>query len=384
MDQIKEAIGIAKKGLRSCYTDRGIHTGSRRVYWSWDSFFASFGALEIGDKQIVRKNLELYLNYQNSRGNIPKRIANPLYAFKYIKLPISENPSKQKPSFASPYYIGPSISQCPILIICFHQFIKKTHDISFLKKNYGKLKKIILFLENSRYKSGLLRESVGGGWAESVLKRGAITYTNMCYFRSIVCMKDMAIKLNKKNDARNFDVESVKIKKAIDEKLWEGSKGGFFSDWYGLSRHHHFNADGNLLALWWSIASTKQTKKIDKKINELLAESDPPIQQTSERYFFWRIFFTNQLSGLKNYHTRFSWLWLGCLAALAKKQIGKEERGRKIIKEIADKIVEYNSVHEIYFNKKPVDLFFYKSEKPWAWAAGLFIYACKELGYSVR
>jgi len=384
MDQIKVAINIAKTGLRSCYTDRGIHTGSRRVYWSWDSFFASFGALEIGDHEIVKKNLELYFKYQNSSGNIPKRIAHPLYAFKYIKLPVSEKPIKQKPNYASPYYLGPSISQCPVFIISFYQYLKKSRDKEFLIENYSKLKKMLVFLDKYRYKSGLLRETVGGGWAESVLKRGAITYTNICYLKSMLCMLEMAKKLDKKGDIRFFQSEAIKVKTAIDQKLWEKSKGGFYSDWYGFSRHHHFNADGNLLALWWNIASNEQIKKIDLKINELLSESDPPVQQTSDRYFFWRIFLANQISGLKNYHTRFSWLWLGCLAALAKKQIGQEEQGRKILRRIAKKIVEFGSVYEIYFNGRPVDLFFYKSEKPWAWAAGLFIFACQELGFPVR
>lgn len=383
MADVKKAIEIAKQSLRSCYDSRGILTGSRQVHWSWDSFFASFGALEIGDHQIVKKNLELFLQHQNSEGNIPKRIANPFYALRFIKIPISESPSKQKPSFASPYYTGQSLSQCPTLVIAFYQYIKKTKDKAFLAAHFGQLQKIYKFLSKHSYRSGLLREPVGGGWAESILKRGAIAYTNMCYLESIRCMARMSAILGKTKKAQEFSALAHKVHQAIDGKLWEQSKGGFYSDWYGFSRHHHFNADGNLLALWWQIADREKSKKINIKIDELLSDSDPPIQQTSERYFFWRVFFTNQISGMKHYHTRFSWLSLGCFAALAKIEIGKKEEGIRIIKKIAQVINKYQTVHEILFNGKPVDLFFYQSEQPWAWAAGMFLYASKKAGYKV-
>ncbi|MCX6809311.1 MAG: GH116 family glycosyl hydrolase [Candidatus Berkelbacteria bacterium] len=384
MTQIKEAIKIAKADLRSCYTKRGIKTGSRGVYWSWDSFFASFGSLEIDDFEIVKKNLRLYLDYQNKNGNIPKRVANPLYPLRFLKIPISEETSKQKPSYMSPYYTGKSISQCPVFIISFFQYVEKSKDLEFLKVNYSKLTKIINFLSNYTYNSGLLREAIGGGWAESVLKRGAISYTNMCYVKCLDCMSQMALLLHKKDNSDFYKSQYLFVKKSIDLKLWEDVGGGFYSDWFGFNRHHYFNSDGNLLAIWFDIADEGKILKINRQLNKLLNVSNPPLPLTSDRYYFWRIYFTNQLAGIKNYHVGFSWLWLGCLAALVKLKLGEKKKAIQILESISKVIARDKTVHEIYRKNKPIKLLFYKSESPWAWGAGLFIYACSKAGFKVQ
>jgi len=384
MNNIEQAIEIAKKDLRACYKENGIQTGSRKVYWSWDSFFASFGSLEIGDFDVVKKNLQLYLNYQNAAGNIPKRIANPLYPLRYLKIPISENPKKQRPNYSGPYYTGKSLAQCPVFIIGFYQYVKKAGDKKFLRLNYKKLKLIIEFLSQHTYHDGLLRESFGGGWAESVLKRGAITYTNVCYAESLNLMRKMALMVGKSADAKNYHQCYLKVKDSLDKKLWHDNNGEFYSDWYGFSRHHYFTSDGNMLAILWNIADDKKTIKINMQINKLLKEAKYPLPLTTDRYYFWRIYFANQIGGIKNYHVRFSWLWLGCVAALVKLKIGEKAAATKILRAIADAIVKNGSVHEIYKNGKPVHLLFYKSETPWAWGAGLFIYACKQAGFRVK
>lgn len=376
---IPKANKIAIDSLRSCYTSRGILTGSRKVYWSWDSFFASFGSLALGDFGIVKKNLKLYLDSQNKNGNIPKRIANPFYALKFLKFPISEKWSNQKPNYRSPYYTGISISQCPVLIISFYEYIEATNDLNFLKKNLSKLQKIFNFLDCHKYKNGLLKEAVGGGWAESVLKRGAISYTNMCYARSLYCMSKLCSKINLQKDSKSFHKNFLEIKEAINKNLWHDKREGFYSDWVGLNRHHYFNSDGNLLAILWNIADSNQAKKIEKHLDRLVKVSHPPLALTRDSYFFWRIFFTNQIAGLKNYHTTFSWLWLGCLTALAKQKLGKINQAKEIINEITNAIIKEGTVNKIFENGKPTHSLFYKSEKPWAWSAGLFIYTCKKL-----
>lgn len=383
MSKIDQAIHIAKNNLRSCYSDRGIQTGSRRVYWSWDSFFASFGALELGDTDVVKKNLNLYLENQDRFGNTPKRIANPLYPLRFLGFKIDEAWDKKKPSYASPYYSGTSISQNPILVICFNQYIEKTNDIKFLEQNFDKLTKIFDFLKTRTYKNGLLKEPVGGGWAESILKRGAITYTNVCYCEALNCMSKLSKKANRIDLAEQFELQCEKIKSAINSLLWERSDGGYYSDWFGVSRHHYFNSDGNLLAILWHVADKTKTKKINNALDFLLEKANFPLPMTLNRYYFWRVFFTNQIAGIKHYHMSFSWIWLGCLAAIVKQEIGQLKESKKIILKISEIIVRDGCVQEIYHKGHAVTAWLYKSEKPWAWSAGLFLYTCKKLGYKL-
>jgi len=377
---ISKAIEIAKRDLRSCYAEKGILTGSRGVYWSWDSFYASLGALEIGDFDIVKKNLSLYLNYQRESGNIPKRVAHPLYPLRYLGFPIKELPQKQKPNYMSPYFTGTSISQCPVFIIAFYEYVTKSGDFKYLESNFNKLLNMVSFLGDHSYKSGLLKESVGGGWAESVLKRGAIAYSNMNYVKSLENMADMARMLKKEEEEKHLTAKAEKVKKAVNKILWDEKDGGFYSDWVGRARHHYFVSDGNLLAILWGVASEAQSKKIDINLDKLLQKDDLPLPLTYSRYYFWRIYFTNILAGIKDYHVGFSWLWLGSLAAVAKQMLGQHEEAKKILESISKAIIQYGSVFEIYDKGRPVSTLFYKSEKPWAWAAGIFIYSCKKCG----
>lgn len=374
---LTEAKKIAARDLRSCYSDLGILTGSRSVYWSWDSFFASFGALALGDQQIVKKNLSLYLTNQSSEGNIPKRIANPLYPLKYLGLPIKESPQFQKPSFASPYYTGISISQNPVFIIAFERYVSATNDIEFLKENYNKLEKIMSFLEKHTYSSGLLKESLGGGWAESVLKRGAVTYTNICYVESLRAMSELSTKLQSIHRQEHYKRQSRQLIKAVDSLLWDESRGGFYCDWLGWHKHHSFSSDGNLLAVLWNVADTTKSKKILTRITNMLESSILPLPLTFDSYSYYRVFIANRIGGLKDYHVGFSWLWLGALAAICFHQNGQKDAAKKVLKQIAQRIVNDGAVYEIYHHNKPVNLLLYKSEKPWAWSAGLFLYACK-------
>lgn len=377
---ITQALEIAKRDLRSCYTEQGIKTGSREVYWSWDSFFASFGSLVIGDFAIVKKNLKLYLEHQDHEGNIPKRIANPLYALKYIGLPISEDAASQKPTYSSPYYTGTSISQNPLLVVTMLMYYKSTDDKTFLADNLEKMEHIFALLDRYSYKSGLLRESLGGGWAESVLKRGAIAYTNMCYAESLRSMSEICDILGKKTRSKHYIDKYFKVKTVINSYLWDSSRGGFYSDWRGLRRHHYFNADGNLLSILWNIADSKKTASIIKSLDRLLRHSSLPLPLTFDNYSFLRIFIANRIGGMKDYHAGFSWLWLGAIAALVKNKLGQREAALSILEGIAKRIVKDNNVGEIYHNGRPVNLPFYKSEIPWAWSAGLFIYACSSIG----
>jgi len=384
MPKIDQAIKIAKESLKWCYTKQGIITGTRKVLWSWDSFFATFGAVSIGDLNIVKTNLKLYLEYQLKDGSIPKRFSNPLYGLRFVGIPISEVWQKQKPNYRSPYYTGKSLTQHPMLILAFHHYIKNSNDIKFLRQNFSKLIKIFEFLDNHSYKNGLLKESLGGGWAEAVLKRGAVAFTNMCYAESLLCIKELAKLLEKNDIARKFDAKYKQIKETINQKLWSDKDGGFYSDWHGSNRHHYFASDGNILAILWGIADKNKTAILDKRLKKLMSKSIVPMPVAEDKYLIFRIFIINLLGGMKHYHINFSWTWLGSIYALAKLKIGQKREAIKILEKIARVIVRDGTVHEIYYKDKPVSIFFYKSEQPWAWSAGLFLYACKMAGFKVK
>ena len=84
---------------------------------------------------------------------------------------------------------------------------------------------------------------------------------------------------------------------------------------------------------------------------------------------------------LQDYHNGLKWLWVGCLDAVAKSRNGQQDRAVEALTRIAAKIVEYDGVFEVYEKDgPPLQRFFYRSEKLFAWSSGLFVWACHQVG----
>lgn len=378
--RIPEALAIAIRDLRWCYRGPGIISGSRLVYWSWDSFFASLGACAIKDFAIVKSNLEMYIKLQNQYGAIPKRIAHPWYWLRFLGIPVIESARTQKPTFWNSYYTAPSLTQNPTFLIALHAYVQESGDMQFFRENSAACEKIVEYLKFHQGEYGLLKEGIGGGWAESVLKRGAIAFTNVCYARSLYCLSELYEAAGNDEHASRHKRHYGVIKDAINEVLWSEKDGGYYSDWYSFRRHHHFATDGNLLAILWGIADQRQVACIQAKIKELCLEDDVPIQLTYGKYSFFRIYPFLRLGGMHEYHVGFSWSWLGCIDAMVKVKLGQKTEAVQILEKIATVMVRDDTVHEIYYRGKSVRTLFYKSENPWAWGAGLFIAACRAAG----
>src|SRR5574341_2266483 len=76
VDTIRRAHRIAVRDLRACYNPDGIVAGRLHfnAYWSRDGFFASFGALALGDLDQVKAHLDTFIRLQMASGELPVRI----------------------------------------------------------------------------------------------------------------------------------------------------------------------------------------------------------------------------------------------------------------------------------------------------------------------
>jgi len=83
---------------------------------------------------------------------------------------------------------------------------------------------------------------------------------------------------------------------------------------------------------------------------------------------------------MKDYQNGMSWQWLGCMNVVSKQKAGLKKEANDLLCKISEIIVKYDGAYEVYENTgKPVKRKFYKSEQPFAWSSGLFIYAHEQL-----
>jgi len=176
---------------------------------------------------------------------------------------------------------------------------------------------------------------------------------------------------------REYLEKHSKTKDKINELFWTGEH---YLDWIEGDKHYnYFATDGNMLAIIWDIADKQRAMHIEEAshifdMNVIPSACVHPLYPKS--------LVSSQIRsiGLCDYHNGVSWLWLGCISALAKGMLGMKKEALALLEKMAEIIIENNGVYEIYEKTgKPVNRRIYKAEFPFAWSAGMFVYTVKKL-----
>jgi len=367
MDKIKKAYAIRE--LRGCYDTHGIVAGRHHFsdYWGRDGFFACFGALALGDYKIAEKMVDLFYSHQNSRGLIPYRLMNaPITLGQYL------GKERKRYEYPRPTYKLRNIYQevfdgTTLAVIFLSKLGLMGRKIS--KERIQQTKKAFTYLEKKE-KYGLLWDGIMAEWNDSADKFGNLLYSNIIYWYSL----DQFNKLLKKRGEQGASLvkKQEDVAKAIRGRLWNGK---YFADWNDYKRQDYFYPYGNLLAVTWGFTSRQESEAIIEECNRVKIAFT--LETNSPAYPFWRIDLLQHLIGMGNYQNK-SMLWWQPAAAYvaALNKLGKKKEAKKQIELMSEQILKYNGVYECYErNGKPVQKLLYKSEQPFAWSAGMFIWA---------
>ena len=369
---IDKAGEIAISELRACYSHRGILAGLHQFSdcWARDSLFASLGSLSIKDYEIVRENLALLLTNQNRYGQLPIRVGDYFIGLKMLGINLKQKP---RPRYTQDKLSSYSVDQNSLAIIVAHEYLKRTGDKKFIFGNYERLKKAIGWnLSQDRDKDLLIEEGNYAGWTDSIRKQGKVLYTNVLHSQALLCMSKICSAQKKDAESKNYLELQKKLKSQINKLFWNGR---YYSDWIDRGRHDYFSTDGNLLAILYDIADRKKALSIEDCIEEF-GINQPPSKTNYPKYPLRILSLIDSLAGISDYHNGMSWLWLGCLDVICKKKLGLKGESQRLLSEIAEIIIKYNGVYEVYEpDGNPVKRSFYKSEHPFAWSAGMFLYA---------
>ncbi|MBS3154933.1 hypothetical protein J4404_00355 [Candidatus Woesearchaeota archaeon] len=367
--ELDKAYEIALKSLRDCYSDNGIIAGKTKFddYWARDAFFASLGSLSVNDLPIVRSTFNLFLNNQNKKGQLPRRIDKNYVSLKYAGIKIKRK--TLNPRYTNSLFFAKSLDQNSLFIISLLYYIKKTKDFEYLERNFSKIKKTIdwNFLH---YKENLMHEGLFANWEDTVIKKGHTLYTNVLHYGAMQAFIDLCKLVN--YDYQEYEEKAKLLKEAINEKFWADK---YYKSW--LSKNNNtFCSVGNILAILFNVADEKKAVLIEKYIKNI---DKFPMPSSHPKYNLLRYPLWHYLRGSLYYHGGFSWLWIGCLNVIALQKMGMKKEAEELLNKISNKIVEYENVYEVYYKEKPVNKLLFKSEAPFAWSAGLFVFAYNHL-----
>jgi glycogen debranching enzyme len=284
---------------------------------------------------------------------------------------------KKKPRYHFFYGFTP-VDQNSLFVIALHEYIKKTGEVDFLSENIPKVEKIMEwnFLQD---KDGdlLIEENGYSTWADSINKKGKVLYSNVCHAHALYCLSELFKRLKDEKQSEKYSSLHCKVKEKINAIFWSGE---YYIDWIDDGKiHNYFSTDGNILAIIWNIADKTKARHIEE-CSHIFDINDVPSQAVHPSYPNNLVSAQVKLIGLSDYHNGVSWLFLGALNALAKNKLGMRKEATQILEKMAELIVKHKGVYEIYEKDgKPVKRLFYRSEFPFAWSSGLFIYAAKEI-----
>lgn len=373
---MNNAFQIANNNLRACFEDDGIVASIDHFsdFWARDAFYASWGLLEMGEFEKVKSNLNLFIKYQKENGQICRRIDRFFVAFNYLGINIKRKSLKPKYKGA---YIYPALDPNILFIIVCHKYIKKTNDIDFLQKNFDAIFKAVKWLQ--KYEGGcFLQEGIFANWADVIAKTGAVLYTNVLYAEALKNFSEICNLLDKLDLAETYIRKYRLLKHKINEEFWNGD---YYIDWiHKNKKHDYFSTDGNVLAMLFEISDQQQNEQIIKNIEKFKLDKIP-LKTNYPNYPWWRVALRMYLIGTPGYQNNFaSWLWLGCVYAVALHKSYHKEKAQDIYKKISAKIEEYKKVYEIYApDGKPYEGWYWKSAASFAWSSGLYLWMHKIL-----
>ncbi|MFA6383515.1 MAG: GH116 family glycosyl hydrolase [Parcubacteria group bacterium] len=371
---MKSAYEIAKSDLLACFQDGGIVASADHFedIWARDSFFASWGALEIGEEAQVKSNLELFIKYQKKNGQIPRRLDRFFVPLEYAGIKVRRKKLKLEYKGA---YIFPALDPNLLFVITCFKYFKKTEDQVFLSQNFEKIQSAMIWAARFE-KNKFLQENIFANWMDVIVKRGAVLYTNVLYFDALRAFAKICEILNKSELSKKYFQAAQDLKENINKVFWNGE---YYIDWIcGRKKYAYFSTEGNILAIYWGIANKEKAEKIIQAIQKWKMD-EIPMKTNFPNYPWWRVALRMYLIGTPGYQNNYaSWLWLGCVYAMALKKIGETGEAEKIKNKITQKIEEFQKVYEIYApDGKPYRGWFWKSAATFAWSSGLYLWMKK-------
>ena len=368
---MKDSFEIARNNLKACFKDQGIVASVDHFsdFWARDSFYACWGLLSIGEYKKVRDNLSLFISYQKKNGHIPRRIDRFFVLLKYMGLKIRRR--SLRPRYSG-VYLYSALDPNILFIITFCKYVKESGDKKFLKDNLDPLLKAVEWLDDYEDK-GLLKEGLFANWADIIVKKGVVLYTNVLYAEALKNLVYLADFSGDKKIKDYYKGKAEQVAHDLNNRFWSKD---YYLDWIDKrKKYNYFSTDGNVLAMLFGLSDQKKNKRIIEYIEKKHLDN-PPMRTNYPSYSWWRVKLVMWLVGTPGYQNNYaSWLWLGCIYAVALHNNGYQQKAKKILERISFRIKEHNKVYELYFpNGVPYGGWYWKSASSFAWSSGLYLW----------
>lgn len=369
--------GIEKRWLLNGQQKLVLCAGLRnfREPWARDFGFASFGLIELGELQAVKESLEVFLIHQRPTGQFPVKIHSTSIADRYLHSLFK----REQPTYApiKPKYITAhntiSLDGNALLVIAALNYVAHTDDQEFAEKHWPALKRAVIWLEDHALEDdGLLHQAAFADWADSIARSGRVLYTNVLYWKALHELALAAPLYGQPDDEAYFRQKARQLRESINAHFWRQDLGYYVTN----EIFDNLSSSGNLLAIAWEMTTPEQADSILDRMDEFDLANPVPTQVVHQAYPNKFVAIENRLGGIANYHTSAAWLWLGGWHIIALARLERFMEAELLLYRLLNVIVRDGAVHEVYApDGYHLSSFWYTSEAPLTWSAGMVVYA---------
>lgn len=371
------AYQIAVRDLRACYNPDGIVAGRLHfnAYWARDGFWALFGALALGDHEQVRTHLETFMKYQMSSGELPVRLEFVGHTFGRYHT----RRMQPKALYRAGTIFSDPLDPTALFIIAAREYFERTHDMTFTEKFEPAMDRAARWLlAHDRDGDGIIENNYLAGWMDSILKKDKVFYLNVIHYEGLRACQTLKQALGAPADEAMFRSAADRLHERLQATFWNGQ---YFTDWIRGRRRGGFSSDGNVLAIFFGFATSEQARSIQRFIDDRRLDADTPLRTCDPVYPAWQVFPFYYLAGIPDYHRTLIWPWLGTVNAVNKFRSGDRSGAVVDLARIGSWYARENTVAEVYEpGGVPVSRRFFQAEFPFAWHAGLYVYAVHAVG----
>lgn len=383
------AYHIAAANLLSGIEPRWLADGSRkqvliagrrnfREPWARDFGFASFGLLELEAYTALKESLEAFLRYQQPNGQFPIKLHSTHAVDRFLhSLFRREQPitTPLQPKYFSGHG-AVSLDGNALLVLACLRYARLSGDADFPAEHWDALVRALDWLgQHAPLGDGLLYQEAYSDWADSVARAGRVLYTNVLYWKALVEMAQAAPQYGSASQAARLAELAAQVQVSIQEHFWRPADGYFITS----AQFPSLNSSGNLLAAAWGLATPNQVQQILDAMDRFGLADPVPTRPVHPPYPNRYIALENRLGRIGYYHTEAAWLWIGAWHVIALSRAGRLDEAEELLKRMAQVIVRDEAVHEVYApSGRHVAGFWYTSEAPLTWSAGMVVYAQRE------
>ena len=391
MVEVKEKVmlagmSIVTANLRAGMERRRLLNGQEKLVlcaglrnfrepWARDLGFACFGLVALGEFEVVEEALEAFLLYQKPSGQFPVKLHSTNIVERYLHSIFKREQPTEKP--LRPKYMTAhntvSLDGNALIVAAILNYARQRDATDFIRTHWSALKQAMAWLEkHALADDGLLHQAPFADWADSIARAGRVLYTNVLYWKALTDLAQAAATTGLEEDRCYFAAKSEQVKVSINRHFWRADLGYYVTS----EVFDNLSSSGNLLAVSWGLTTPEQALAILDKMQEFKMAHPVPTQAVHRAYPVKFIALENRLGGIPYYHTSAAWLWLGAWHIIALTRMGRLEEAEALLYRLMQVVVRDGAVHEIYaLNGHYVSTFWYTSEAPLTWSAGMVAYA---------